>query len=104
MKEKKEERNKTTHPRLRRLRCSGMALTLILTLARCRGPVDVAKESVEWHLRSHTEGGQALATVVGGAPEVLVARPGGTVLKLKDRKGFVKMALKHGRGSGRGSE
>ena len=56
----------------------------------------MAKESVEWHLRSHPEGGQALAIVVGGAPEVLVARPGGTVLKLKDRKGFVKMALKHG--------
>ncbi|KAK7089966.1 hypothetical protein V1264_009837 [Littorina saxatilis] len=62
----------------------------------CSGAVDVAKESVEWHLKSHPKGGQALAIVVGGAAEVLVTKPGSTELKLKNRKGFVKMALRHG--------
>lgn len=34
--------------------------------------------------------------VVGGAPESLESRPGSYILKLKDRKGFIKTALRHG--------
>ncbi|XP_076453482.1 2-acylglycerol O-acyltransferase 2-like [Babylonia areolata] len=62
----------------------------------CSGAVDVAKESIEWHLHTHPKGGQALAIIVGGAPEAMEAQPGSTVLKIKERKGFIKMALKHG--------
>uniref|UniRef100_A0A2K6FNV3 Acyltransferase n=2 Tax=Propithecus coquereli TaxID=379532 RepID=A0A2K6FNV3_PROCO len=40
--------------------------------------------------------GNAVVIVVGGAAEVLLTRPGETVLFLKQRKGFVKLALKTG--------
>ncbi|XP_071614243.1 diacylglycerol O-acyltransferase 2-like [Heliangelus exortis] len=40
--------------------------------------------------------GNAVAIVVGGAAESLSCRPGVTTLILKNRKGFVRMALEHG--------
>ncbi|XP_017597274.1 PREDICTED: diacylglycerol O-acyltransferase 2-like [Corvus brachyrhynchos] len=40
--------------------------------------------------------GNAVAIVIGGAAESLSCRPGVTTLILKNRKGFVRMALRHG--------
>ncbi|KAM9373710.1 diacylglycerol O-acyltransferase 2-like [Phaethornis superciliosus] len=40
--------------------------------------------------------GNAVAIVIGGAAESLSCRPGVTTLILKNRKGFVRMALEHG--------
>uniref|UniRef100_A0A8C8RDP3 Acyltransferase n=1 Tax=Pelusios castaneus TaxID=367368 RepID=A0A8C8RDP3_9SAUR len=42
------------------------------------------------------KGGNVLAIVVGGAQEALDARPGAFTLLLKNRKGFVRLAIKHG--------
>ena len=59
------------------------------------GICDVSKESI-LHLCSKKEGGNAIVIVVGGAAESLDAHPGSATLTLKDRKGFVKMALMTG--------
>ncbi|XP_026056123.1 2-acylglycerol O-acyltransferase 1 [Carassius auratus] len=48
------------------------------------------------HLLSRPGGGQVAVIAVGGAPESLEARPGALTLQLLQRKGFVKLALKHG--------
>uniref|UniRef100_A0A803VJZ6 Acyltransferase n=1 Tax=Ficedula albicollis TaxID=59894 RepID=A0A803VJZ6_FICAL len=40
--------------------------------------------------------GNAVAIVIGGAAESLSCRPGVTTLILRNRKGFVRMALRHG--------
>ncbi len=40
--------------------------------------------------------GNAVVIVIGGATEALDAHPGMFELTLKRRKGFIKMALKHG--------
>lgn len=37
-----------------------------------------------------------LAIIVGGAQEALDARPGSYTLLLKNRKGFVRVAIEHG--------
>lgn len=42
------------------------------------------------------EGGNMLAIIVGGAQEALDARPGSCTLLLKNRKGFVRLAIEHG--------
>lgn len=59
------------------------------------GACSVSKESIEWILTNEGKGNAAVI-VVGGAAEALEAHPGHYVVKLKSRKGFVKMALKHG--------
>ena len=56
------------------------------------GICDVSKESIT-HLCTGKESGNAVIIVVGGAAESLDAHPGEATLTLKDRKGFVKMAL-----------
>ncbi|XP_006875487.1 PREDICTED: 2-acylglycerol O-acyltransferase 2 [Chrysochloris asiatica] len=48
------------------------------------------------HLLSRKEGGNFLAIIVGGAKEALDARPGAYRLLLKNRKGFIKLALMQG--------
>ena len=48
------------------------------------------------HILTKNKSGQAIGLVVGGALEALEANPGQYNLKLKDRKGFVKIALKTG--------
>lgn len=48
------------------------------------------------NLRSQKGTGNAAAIVVGGALEVLDTLPSRMILTLKKRKGFVRMALKHG--------
>lgn len=59
------------------------------------GLSNVSKENIAWLLNE--EGlGNALLITPGGAQEALDAAPRTCKLHLKDRKGFVKMALKHG--------
>ncbi|NXK52281.1 DGAT2 acyltransferase, partial [Chauna torquata] len=48
------------------------------------------------YLLSQNGTGNAVAIVIGGAAESLSCRPGITTLILKNRKGFVRMALQHG--------
>ncbi|XP_042610567.1 2-acylglycerol O-acyltransferase 2-B [Cyprinus carpio] len=60
------------------------------------GLVSSEKASASY-LLSRPGGGQAAVIAVGGAPESLDARPGALTLQLLQRKGFIKLALKHGR-------
>ncbi|EMP40046.1 Diacylglycerol O-acyltransferase 2 [Chelonia mydas] len=48
------------------------------------------------YLLSQNGSGNAVAVVIGGAAESLSCQPGITTLILKNRKGFVRMALQHG--------
>ncbi|KAF4078364.1 hypothetical protein AMELA_G00198400 [Ameiurus melas] len=59
------------------------------------GLVSSEKTSMSY-LLSHPRGGAAAVVAVGGAPESLEARPGALTLQLLQRKGFIKLALKHG--------
>lgn len=59
------------------------------------GTCSASKESIEWLLTKEGKG-QAIALVIGGAAEALDAHPGSVTLTLRRRKGFVKLALKHG--------
>ncbi|CAD5111251.1 DgyrCDS579 [Dimorphilus gyrociliatus] len=59
------------------------------------GICDVSKESIKWILTKKGQG-QAAIIVVGGAQEALDARPNNYILTLKNRKGFVKLALQQG--------
>ncbi|XP_074044941.1 2-acylglycerol O-acyltransferase 2-like [Macrotis lagotis] len=59
------------------------------------GLVSSDKECVS-HLMSKKEGGNLLVITVGGAKETLDSHPGDYKLLLKNRKGFVKLALIHG--------
>ncbi|XP_048389082.2 2-acylglycerol O-acyltransferase 2 [Stegostoma tigrinum] len=59
------------------------------------GLVPSAKESAQYLLK-RAEGGNVAVIAIGGAPEALDARPGALTLLLKNRKGFVKLALQFG--------
>nr|AAI06136.1 Mogat1 protein [Mus musculus]AAK84177.1 diacylglycerol acyltransferase 2-like protein [Mus musculus] len=59
------------------------------------GPVSVSKESLS-HVLSKDGGGNVSIIVLGGAKEALEAHPGTFTLCIRQRKGFVKMALTHG--------
>ncbi|XP_041331538.1 2-acylglycerol O-acyltransferase 1 isoform X2 [Pyrgilauda ruficollis] len=59
------------------------------------GMVSASKESVS-HVLSNKGGGHASVIVIGGAEESLNAHPGSLTLNILKRKGFIKMALKHG--------
>ena len=59
------------------------------------GMVSVAKESVS-HVLNNEGGGHASVIVIGGAEESLNAHPGSLTLTILKRKGFIKLALKHG--------
>ncbi|KAK4831303.1 hypothetical protein QYF61_016792 [Mycteria americana] len=59
------------------------------------GLVSSDKESASYVLQK-PEGGNMLAIIVGGAQEALDARPGSYTLLLKNRKGFVRLAIEHG--------
>lgn len=48
------------------------------------------------HILSRKGGGNLLAIIVGGAQEALDARPGAYKLLLRNRKGFIRLALAHG--------
>ncbi|KAM4612258.1 2-acylglycerol O-acyltransferase 1 [Polymixia lowei] len=59
------------------------------------GLVSSVKSSLSF-LLSRPEGGHVAVVAVGGAPEALDARPGALTLQVLNRKGFIKLALKHG--------
>ncbi|XP_032703652.1 diacylglycerol O-acyltransferase 2-like protein 6 [Lontra canadensis] len=48
------------------------------------------------YLLTQKASGNAVVIVVGGAAEALLCRPGASTIYLKERKGFVKLALKTG--------
>ena len=56
------------------------------------GMCDVSKESIR-HICTKEAGGNIAIIIVGGAAESLDARPGSCTITLKDRKGFIRMAL-----------
>ncbi|KAK7069115.1 Diacylglycerol O-acyltransferase 2 [Halocaridina rubra] len=59
------------------------------------GAVSATRESMDY-LLSKEGTGKALCLVVGGAKESLDCHPGQVILHLSQRKGFCKMALRHG--------
>ncbi|NXO79414.1 MOGT2 acyltransferase, partial [Sitta europaea] len=59
------------------------------------GLIPSDKESASYVLQK-PEGGNLLAIIVGGAQEALDAHPGSFTLLLKNRKGFVRLAIQHG--------
>ncbi|XP_066477000.1 2-acylglycerol O-acyltransferase 1 [Tiliqua scincoides] len=61
----------------------------------CIGLVVASKKSVS-HVLSNEKGGNVSVIVIGGAEESLDAHPGSLTLNILKRKGFIKMALKHG--------
>ena len=54
-----------------------------------------SKRSIEY-LLTRNGCGNAVVVLVGGANEALDARPGSLTLTLKQRKGFVRIAVQHG--------
>ena len=56
------------------------------------GMCDVSKESIR-HICTKEGSGNIAVIIVGGAAESLDARPGSCTITLKDRKGFIRMAL-----------
>ncbi|CAG2174590.1 unnamed protein product, partial [Oppiella nova] len=61
------------------------------------GLISANKSSIEWCLSGKEgTGGQVVAVIVGGGREAHYAMPYTMRLYLKHRKGFVKIALKHG--------
>jgi len=61
----------------------------------CSGACSATKASMD-HLLGTEDRGRALCLVIGGAPESLDCHPGDVVLHLEKRRGFAKMALRHG--------
>ncbi|CAN2390541.1 O-acyltransferase [Pristimantis euphronides] len=59
------------------------------------GLIPSDKESAAYVLRQK-KGGNAVVIAVGGAAESLDARPGAFTLLLKNRKGFIRLAIEHG--------
>jgi len=55
----------------------------------------VNRDSIDYIL-SKNGSGNAIIIVVGGAAESLNCTPGKNSVTLKNRKGFVKLALRHG--------
>ncbi|KAL8624487.1 hypothetical protein ACOMHN_053030 [Nucella lapillus] len=59
------------------------------------GAIEVSKSSIEWVLTKEGTG-NAVGIIVGGAKEALDAVPGCYRVNLLNRKGFIRMALRHG--------
>ncbi|XP_054830916.1 2-acylglycerol O-acyltransferase 2 [Eublepharis macularius] len=59
------------------------------------GLVPSDKETASYILKK-PGGGNVLTIIVGGAQEALDARPGALTLLLENRKGFVRLAIRHG--------
>lgn len=59
------------------------------------GAISSYAESIENALKSKNSG-IAVGIVIGGAEEALDARPDCYNLKLSSRKGFIRLAMKHG--------
>ncbi|CAF1293577.1 unnamed protein product [Rotaria sp. Silwood1] len=56
----------------------------------------VSKDSCEYLLSGKSGQGHALVIIIGGAREMYLTRNDTMILYLKTRKGFVRLALKHG--------
>ncbi|CAF1060120.1 unnamed protein product [Adineta ricciae] len=65
---------------------------ILLRLGACC----VSKESCEYFLRGNHGTGHALVIIIGGAREMYFTKANTMKLYLKNRKGFVTLALKHG--------
>ncbi|KAM8778373.1 2-acylglycerol O-acyltransferase 3 [Rhynchonycteris naso] len=61
----------------------------------CTGVCSVNREGLDYIL-SQPQRGQAVVIMIGGAHESLYAIPGEHHLVLRNRKGFVRLALRHG--------
>ncbi|KAM8778374.1 2-acylglycerol O-acyltransferase 2-like [Rhynchonycteris naso] len=61
----------------------------------CSGLVSSSKASAA-HLLSRPGGGQVAVVAVGGPLESLEAKPGALSLRIRNQKGFVKLALEYG--------
>ncbi|XP_035876664.1 2-acylglycerol O-acyltransferase 3 isoform X2 [Phyllostomus discolor] len=72
-------------------------LPLFRDYIMCSGLVSSAKASAAY-LLSRPGGGQVAVLAVGGPLEALEAKPGALSLRIRNQKGFVKLALEHGRG------
>jgi 1-acyl-sn-glycerol-3-phosphate acyltransferase len=59
------------------------------------GTVPATKKSMEY-LLNYPGGGKMAVLVPGGLLEMIESRPNRNMIKLKDRKGFIKVALQHG--------
>ncbi len=62
------------------------------------GLVSSSRKSIDYVLSSRPAGGNAAVIIVGGARETLEVHPESESINviLKNRKGFIRMALKHG--------
>ncbi|CAF4280195.1 unnamed protein product [Rotaria sp. Silwood2] len=65
---------------------------LCLSLGLC----DVSKDSCEYLLSGKSGQGNALVIIIGGVREAIITRNDTMKLYLKNRKGFVRLALKYG--------
>lgn len=63
--------------------------------AMALGVAPCSKRSMDWLLTKEGTG-NAVVLVVGGASEALEARPGSFTLTIANRRGFSRIALKHG--------
>ena len=70
-------------------------IPILRELLMAMGICSASKESLN-HILTQMGPGHSCVVVVGGAAEALEARPGNFKLVLKNRKGFVKLALKSG--------
>ncbi|KAF2903888.1 hypothetical protein ILUMI_02283 [Ignelater luminosus] len=70
-------------------------LPLLRDLAMALGMCSASAQSLNI-LLGDPAGGKAVALIVGGAEEAYYCRPGQYRIVLKKRKGFIKMALRHG--------
>jgi len=83
------------------IRCTGTSLNFQFMLPLYReyvlalGFCSCSKQSIE-HLLTSNGLGNAVVLTVGGASEALDAHPGSFTLTLKHRKGFVRIAMRHG--------
>ncbi|XP_045629773.1 2-acylglycerol O-acyltransferase 3 [Ursus americanus] len=85
-------------PRIR-ASLAGQAILFYLPVSRdyfmANGLCSVSRWSLDYCL-SKAQRGQAVVIIVGGAHESLYAIPGRHCLVLRNRKGFVRLALRHG--------
>ena len=56
----------------------------------------VSKDSCKYLLNDKQNQGHALVIIIGGAREMSLTQANTMILYLKNRKGFVKLALEHG--------
>ncbi|XP_035383145.1 2-acylglycerol O-acyltransferase 3b isoform X2 [Electrophorus electricus] len=61
----------------------------------CAGMLPVSKDSLEYVLNQRGTG-NAVVIIIGGAEESLASRPGANSVVMKQRKGFVRLALENG--------